>query len=111
MIGGLGLAALIGCAALAWVLAPLVGHRAREAERTADRIGAESELRSRKEMLLAAIRDLEDDRATDKIDESDYAELHATLTAQAVEVIRSLDVIDAAGKPPDGGPVPREWSR
>ena len=55
--------------------------------------------------------DLEDDRATDKIGESDYAELHATLTAQAVEVMRSLDDIEAAGQPPGRGQAPREWSR
>ena len=111
MIGGIGLAVLIACAAVAWIAAPLVAPGGREAERTAERAGVEWELRSRKEMLLAAIRDLEDDKATDKIDESDYAGLHATLTAQAVEVMRELDEIEAAGRPPGDGPAPREWSR
>ena len=41
------------------------------------------------------LKDLEDDRATDKIGEEDYREIHARLTGQVVEVMRRLDELRA----------------
>ena len=42
-------------------------------------------------MLLASLRDLEDDRATNKLDEGDYRELQERLSAEAIVVMRRLD--------------------
>ena len=71
--------------------------------------GLSAELASRKEMLLGALKDLEDDRATAKIDDADYAELHARLTGQAVEVIKRLDALDERQGPAAAGPrAPRK---
>jgi hypothetical protein len=83
------LALAVGVAA--FVLAPLLRTGAAEDE-TRTSAGSElQDLRSRHDMALGALRDLEDDRATGKIDERDYEELKGRLTAQAVEILKELD--------------------
>jgi hypothetical protein len=96
---------LLGLAAgvVAFVLAPLLRADAAEAERVSAVVSEERDLASRREMLVATLRDLEDDRATGKVDEADYAELHARLSAEAVVVLRQIDAIDEARR--TGGPV------
>jgi len=60
-------------------------------------------------MLVAALRDLEEDRAAHRIDEGDYAELQARLSGEAVDVLRQLDAIEEArrGRGPVGVPARR----
>lgn len=93
---------LLGCVT-AFVLAPLFRADAAEAERVGAVVSEERDLASRREMLVAALRDLEEDRAAGKLDEADYAELHARLSAEAVDVLRQVDAIDEARR--RGGPV------
>ncbi len=95
MSGGLVIALALGGAAIAWVVAPLFRKDAAEAENVARRLGESADLASRREMTLAALKDLEDDRATGKIGESDYEQLHAKLTARAVEIMKRLDELEA----------------
>jgi phage-related minor tail protein len=80
----------------AWIAAPLFRSDAIEAERAARQLSERSELLSRKEQMLQALRDLEDDRETGKINDHDYRELHARLTAETAEVLAKMDEIDAA---------------
>jgi hypothetical protein len=94
MSPGVLISLIVGAAAVAVVIAPLFRKDAAEAERVAAAVSEGAELQSRKEMLLAALKDLEDDHATSKVADDDYAELHARLTGQAVEVMKRLDVID-----------------
>jgi len=93
---GLALAACLTAAAAWFVIAPLLRRDAAEAERIGAAKSEERDLRSRHEMLLAALKDLEDDRATGKIDDADYAHLHGDLTSQAVAVLKQLDALDLA---------------
>jgi hypothetical protein len=93
MTAGVVVTLLVAALASAFVLAPLA-RRQGEAESPDDRASAERELLSRKQMLLSALKDLEDDRATDKLDEADYTELKARLSAQAIEVLKRLDVVE-----------------
>jgi len=93
---------LLGATA-AWVLAPMFRAGAAEAERSALETSERAELLSRKEQVLAALRDLEDDRDTGKLSLRDYEELHARLTGEAAAVLRRLDEI-AAG--PTDRPTP-----
>ena len=82
----LGLAA----AAASFVVMPLV----RRDDGEQDGPGATAEiqdLQSRHTMALGALKDLEDDRATGKIDDVDYVALQAKLTAQALETMKELD--------------------
>lgn len=94
----LGLLLSLGVAAAAtwFVVAPLLRRDAAEAERVGAVKSEERDLRSRHEMLLAALKDLEDDRATGKIDDADYARMHGELSAQAVAVMKQLDTLDLA---------------
>jgi hypothetical protein len=87
---------LLTAALVLYVLAPLFRKDAAEAERVGAVHSEERDLASRREMLVAALRDLEDDRAARRIGEPDYAELHARLSAEAVDVMRQLDAIEAA---------------
>ena len=77
------------------VLAPLFRPDAREAERVAGALSVEQDLSTRHAMALAALRDLEDDRATGKIGDADYAAMKATLSGRAVELMKSLDGLAA----------------
>lgn len=102
MSGGIFASMLLGTVALAFVLVPLFRKDAARAERLAAATSARQELMSQREMVLAALKDLEDDRATDKIDDQDYAQLHARLSSRAVEVMKRLDALEAKAAPQAG---------
>ncbi len=95
MIPGTVLILLLAAAALAFVLAPLLRREQSDAN-ASDEAALDSlrELHARQQMLLASLRDLEDDRATDKIGDSDYEELKQRLSAEAIEVMRQLDAAE-----------------
>jgi hypothetical protein len=86
--------AVLAAGTAAFVLAPLLRKDAAREETVAAIESEARDLRSRHEMALSALRDLEDDRETGKIGEADYAELRARLTAQAVEILKKLDEHD-----------------
>jgi len=96
--GGLAAAVAVGIGALAFVLAPLFRKDAALAERVVAATSALRELRSRREMLMAALKDLEDDRATGKLDDRDYEELKGKLTTQTVAVMKRLDELGVRGE-------------
>ncbi len=108
MTTGVVVVTLLAALAVAFVIAPLLRRDAAEAELARDAMSEERELQSRQDMLLAALKDLEDDRAEDKIDETDYAEAQASLSSKAVEVMKRLETVAEqrrreAARPP--GPV------
>jgi len=53
--------------------------------------GEAEDLQARHDMALGALKDLEDDRATAKVDDTDYESQKAKLTGQAVETMKQLD--------------------
>ena len=85
------LIALMALVAAAFVLAPLFRPDAREAERAAKALSAEEDLHARYGMAVAALRDLEDDRATGKIGDADFAAQEAELQARALELMKRID--------------------
>lgn len=54
----------------------------------------------RKDLALAALKEIEFDRATGKLDDADYERMKATYTAEALEAIRDADRPEA--------PIPQE---
>ena len=88
----LALAALVGY----YVLAPLFRADAAEAERISSAVSEERDLQSRREMLLAALKDLEDDRATGKLDQKDYSQMKTELSTETIEIMKQLDALDEA---------------
>jgi hypothetical protein len=90
-----GVIAVLALLAAAFVLAPLFRTDALEAERVSRRLSAEQELASRHAMALTALRDLEEDRSTGKIGDADYDAMKTKLSAQAVELMKSLDAHSA----------------
>ena len=99
-------AAVLAGAAAVWILAPLFRADAAQVERASRLLSRLSDLQSEREMALSALRDLEDDRATGKISDSDYEALKARFTERAVAVLQALDEAEAASRGPR--PVPRE---
>ena len=101
MTAGLVFSLLLGAGTIAFVLAPLFRDDAALSEYRSAAVSELRELRSQHEMVLAGLKDLEDDHATGKIGDADHAELEASLTAQAVELLKKMD---AHGKREPGSP-------
>ena len=87
---------LLAAGAVAFVLLPLFRKDAAQEERASWLFGEARELHSQREMAITALRDLEDDWATGKIGETDYAELKAKLSGWAIDAMRRLDALEPA---------------
>ena len=98
---------VVALGAVALVLAPIVWpERVRPA--VADE-PAEDPREHRKDLALAALKEIEFDRATGKLDDADYARMKATYTAEAVAAIREADAAaPGVGAEAAEGAVPRE---
>lgn len=79
--------------ALAFVGWPLANPLLAEGEATA-RQKRRTALEEEKERVFSALADLDHDRATGKMEESDHAMLTAKLKAEAARILRELDVND-----------------
>ena len=90
MTAGTLLALILAATIAAAVIAPLLREGSSSAAPHDDFVTAR-DLQSKQDMLLASLKDLEDDHATDKVSEEDYNELRTRLSAEAVEVMRALD--------------------
>jgi hypothetical protein len=86
-----GAAAFLGVLALAWVLEPLLRPAAA---RLPDDEPLDPEETPRG-IALAALKEIEFDRATGKLSETDYEQLKTRYTAHALAVLRAAD-----GSPP-----------
>jgi len=87
-----------------FVAAPLLRSDSAESERV---VSAESEavdLQSRHAMLLGSLGDLEEDHATGKLSDEDYAQEHESLTAQAVDAMKKIDALPDPETNPALGP-------
>ena len=88
-----GLALIVIVAFL--VARPLIERRGPR-EKAAD---PASHLAAERETLLAALRDLDFDHATGKINTEDYTAQRAQLVAQGVNVLKNMDRLRAGGRP------------
>jgi Tfp pilus assembly protein PilO len=89
------LVVLLAVAALGYVLAPLLQRDALESnERSEASLDELRTLHARQQMLLSSLKDLEDDRQTDKIGAEDYERLKSRLSAQTIEVMQRIDVVE-----------------
>lgn len=55
-----------------------------------------TELRRRKDTLLASLREMEFDFRTGKLTEEDYAAMRADVETRAVETLRTIDALEAS---------------
>ena len=94
----LALGILVALGAVALVLAPLVfPERVRPVAEPAE---PEDDPREhRKDLALAALKEIEFDRAMGKLDDADYERMKAAYTAEALEAIRAADAAEAARVP------------
>ena len=88
--------AIIGLMAIGlvvWVGEPLVRRVSYTSHGREENNDAGS-LLLQKEMLYGAIRDLDFDFQTGKVDQKDYGELRQQLEREAVDILRQLDTVD-----------------
>ncbi len=108
MIAGILASLVLGLIVLGVVVAPLMHQNAAASEHCSESLSEARELRSRYEMLLASIKDLDDDRATDKIGDDDYERLHAQLSREVIDLMHRMDAQEAerAAEADRGAPRP-----
>jgi len=95
------LAALLIAALLMFVLWALSGPFRARPEHAAPPVSDERRgLESAKEAKYAEIRDNESDYRTGKLSEADFRALDRQLRAEAVEILRALDELEARGGAP-----------
>ena len=85
---------LVALAAVALVLDPLVRPYAIRPEPPSSE-PEDDPIEQRKELALAALKEIEFDRATGKLDDADYERMKARYTAEALEAIREADAAAA----------------
>lgn len=92
-------AVLIGLAVIALIISPLAGRQSAAVPTVDD---PEDLDETPKGVALAALRELEFDRATGKLSDEDYAALKTKYTAEALAVLRNEEAAAAA---PAAGPA------
>ncbi len=85
---------LVALAAVALVLDPLIRPEAIRPEPPM-REDVDDPVQQRKELALAALKEIEFDRATGKLDDADYERMKAKYTAEALEALREVDAANA----------------
>lgn len=88
---------VLALGALAFVLHPLFAEVSRAPAPAIPVADPDAEAAER---AIAALREVEFDRATGKLSDDDYAALKATYTAEAVRAIRAVEGPGAAGEAP-----------
>jgi hypothetical protein len=86
--------AILALAGAVLVALPLARPGADEPRHVSPALASARELQSRRDMLLASLRDLEDDRSADKVSPADYEELHGRLATEAIEVLDRLEELE-----------------
>ena len=97
---------VVALGAVALVLAPIVWP-----ERVRPSAPDEPEVdprEHRKDLALAALKEIEFDRATGKLDDADYERMKTAYTAEALEAIREADAAEAAKVPREPALAKRE---
>jgi hypothetical protein len=89
---------LVALVAVALVLDPLVRPYAIRPEPPSSE-PEDDPLEQRKELALAALKEIEFDRATGKLDDGDYERMKAKYTAEALDAIRAADAAAAPVEP------------
>jgi hypothetical protein len=103
-VAALIIGVLVALAAVALVLDPLVRPYAIRPEPPSSE-PEDDPLEQRKELALAALKEIEFDRATGKLDDADYERMKARYTAEALEAIREADAAAAPVEPAMADPV------
>lgn len=102
----IGLFVLVFGATMAYVGWPLI-HPLLSEDEPSVRERKRKALAEEKERLIGALRDLDHDHRTGKLDDADYATLTARLKQQAAEVLKDIDVNEGRRvMRPGDAPVP-----
>jgi hypothetical protein len=98
-------AALVALAVIAALVSPL-GRPGEAASAGADEVEDADD--TPRGVALAALREIEFDRATGKLSDEDYADLKAKYTAEALTVLRQEDASAPSGPAAEPSPI---WTR
>lgn len=92
-------AALLTGGVILYILLPVIQGRHASLERSEDEL---TESEAKKRVSLLALRDVEYDFATGKLDETDYKELKAEISREALAALRDVEAESAVRR---GGPT------
>lgn len=104
---------LLALAAVLLVLEPLLRAATGQVVTPAEPIFSDSDdeddpLLVRRDRALAALKEIDFDKATGKLSDDDYARLKSEFTAEALEALRATDAAhedDVVSVPPEADPV------
>ena len=102
MTAGIVLTLVLFAAAFAFVVAPMFRADARQREQVSQVLSEARELQSQHDMLMASLKDLEDDRAQEKIGQEDYDEFKLKTTTRIVVLMKRLDELKQEHARPAG---------
>jgi len=84
---------VLAIAAVLLVLEPILRPGGASAPASGDSEPPEDPRERRKEQALAALKEIEFDRATGKLSDADYEKMHARYTREAVEALRDAEAM------------------
>ena len=92
---------VLALVAVLLVLEPLLRpervHAAAPVALFADSDDEDDPMLARRDRALAALKEIDFDRATGKLSDEDYAELKSRFTAEALEALKAVDAAQTAG--------------
>jgi hypothetical protein len=99
---GIALACLLGLALLAWLLLPVVKEAGGFDRPPSEERSELEDLYIQREGIYATLKELDFDHETAKIIDEDYKELRARYSAEAIQILKRIDGLEAARKPAAG---------
>jgi len=97
---------VLAIAAVLLVLEPILRPGGASAPVPGEAEPGEDPRERRKEMALAALKEIEFDRATGKLSDADYERMHARYTKEAVEALRDAEAMAGVAGGNGHGPAP-----
>ena len=104
---GIALACLLGLALLAWLLLPVVREAGGFDRPPSEERSELEDLYIQREGIYATLKELDFDHETAKILDEDYRELRARYSAEALQILKRIDVLEASAKRVPGGRAPK----
>ena len=93
---GIALACLLGLAALAWLLLPVVREAGGFDMPPSDERSELEDLYIQREGVYATLKELDFDHETAKLSDEDYRELRARYSEEAILILKRIDELEAA---------------
>jgi len=96
MMLGVALACLLGLTLLAWLLLPVIREAGGFSPPPTDARSELEDLYIQREGIYATLKELDFDHETGKLVDDDYKELRARYSGEAIQILKRVDLLEAA---------------